>query len=403
VGTRRIIGIVVAVIGVVAFVGSFVWRSVAVPALVRFPTDFDVSPQYTGTVTLFIDPATYLPLAQPRQFPLTVNRTVKGVSNESSNDLVVLDETLGLNATGLFQLTQRNRYVMNRRTIANVDDPRAYAFTPDNKVNRAGDFRLNFPFDTKSITYPIYKNEIGTAYQVAPANPSKGTVAGMSTIAFAGNEPAKPVTAAYLSWLGQAVKLPSQLSLDQLKPILKGAGFDLDVMLPKLLPQLSAADVQALAGLAQKPIDVAYQMAFTGTDQVEPYTGAIADVPAVDEMVTAVPTGDSVSTLRSVLQRYPGSAEAQSGLAAIATINAAPIKIFENKYAQTQASVIAVSKTIKDERDKRRLVESTVPNAMLIGGIVLAVVGALLVFLPRRRRPAPSAPAPPAASESPSG
>src|SRR5215471_16443913 len=117
---KKWIGLVVAVIGVLLLVGSFIWRSVAVPALVRFPTDLDVSPAYEGTVTLFIDPQTYLPLAQPKQYPLTVARHIKADSKQSSDDLVVLLETLDIKATGFFEITQQNQYVMNRRSIQNV-------------------------------------------------------------------------------------------------------------------------------------------------------------------------------------------------------------------------------------------------------------------------------------------
>ena len=67
---RRWIGVVVAVLGAIVLIGSFVWRSAVVPALVRYPTDLDVTPQYAGTVTLYIDPSTHLPLSEPTTFDL---------------------------------------------------------------------------------------------------------------------------------------------------------------------------------------------------------------------------------------------------------------------------------------------------------------------------------------------
>src|SRR5262245_55831961 len=112
-GRRRWIGIIVGVIGLLLVIGSFVWRSVAVPALVRSPTDLDVTPEYTGTVTLFIDPDTHLPLSQPKKFDLHVVRHIKADGKESSKDLVVLDENLHLTAAGLFDFDQSNQYVMN--------------------------------------------------------------------------------------------------------------------------------------------------------------------------------------------------------------------------------------------------------------------------------------------------
>jgi hypothetical protein len=390
---KKWIGLVVAVIGVLLLVGSFIWRSVAVPALVRFPTDLDVSPAYEGTVTLFIDPQTYLPLAQPKQYPLTVARHIKADSKQSSDDLVVLLETLDIKATGLFEITQQNQYVMNRRSIQNVSDPRSYAFTPSNKVDRAGTYRLNFPFDTKQESYPVYKNETGKAYMAKPGSPPTGTVAGLNTINFAANEAPTPVVPAYLASLDKAVKLPRSLTLQQLTPILKSAGFDLTTQLPALLQDLSPADQKTLVGLAQKPIELAYQMQFSGSDSVEPYTGSILEVPLVQETLTGVPTGESVNTLKSILQRYPNSAPAKAGLAAIDKLNAQPIKVFENRYHQTPASVTDISKTVKDQRNKRRLAEIFIPNAMLIAGIVLTVIGLILILVLGRKRSAPDEPA----------
>lgn len=48
---RRWIGVIVAAVGVLVLGGSFLWRGIAVPALVRYPTDVDVTPAYAGRVT----------------------------------------------------------------------------------------------------------------------------------------------------------------------------------------------------------------------------------------------------------------------------------------------------------------------------------------------------------------
>jgi hypothetical protein len=381
---RRLWGVIVAIVGVVAIIGSFVWRSVAVPALVRFPTDLDVSPAYEGTLTVYINPTTNLPVASPKPVPLVVRRHLVADGKASSKDLVVITETLDLEATGLFKAQQQNQYVMDRRTMKNVADRRAYAFTPDNVVDRSGAYRLAFPFDTKSQVYPVYKNEIAASYQAKGTGPGQ-KAGGLSTIGFAADNPAKPVTPAYLTALDQAVKLPRSLTLTQLKPILRTAGFDLDVQLPVLLSKLSKADVQALVAVAQKPVALQYQLAFKGNDLIEPYTGSIVNVPLVEETLSAVPSGDSVATLQRVLAKYPNVPEAQAGLGAVKTLAAQPIKVFVNNYHQTEASVTDVAKEVKDQRDRRRLAESFIPNAMLIVGIVLALIGILLAALPRRQ------------------
>ena len=392
---RRLAGIIVAIIGVIAFVGSFIWRAVAVPALVRYPTDLDVTQQFEGTVSLYLDPVTYAPLSSPRQTPLTVSRHIQALGDESSTDRVVVKETIQLTSPGLFDTqTQENQYVMDRRKMVNLADPRAWAFTPDNVVDRSGAYRLQFPFDTQSKPYPIYKNEIGTTYEVVPANPPTGSAGGFTTKDFTASKQPAPVTTAYLAALNKIVPLPSELGLDKLQPILAQAGFDISAELPQLLPALAPEDVQTIGSLAAKPVQLQYQLAFEGSDSVEPNTGSIADITEVKETVSAKPVGDSVTALTTLLQKYPNLGAAQRGLAAIAKLNAEPLPVFVNEYHQTDASVTEVAKTIRDQKDKRHLAESTLPNAMLIGGIVLIVVGAALIFWPRRRRP-DTAPAPP--------
>jgi hypothetical protein len=387
-GRRRVIGLIVGILGVLLLIGSFVWRGVAVPALVRFPTDLDVTPRYTGTVSLHIDPATHLPLDEPRTFPLEVTRHIKADGEQSSKDLVVIKEDLHLVARGLFDFTQQHQYVMNRRSMQNVKDDRAWAFTPDNVVDRSPDYRLNLPFDTTLQAYPIYKNETGAAYEARPAGTTT-QIAGVTATDFAAEADATPVVPAYLASLDQAVQLPRQLTLDELKPILASAGFDIDASLPGLLAALSPEDQATIVQLASGRIDLAYQLAFSGTDSIDRYTGSTMEVRDVTETLTARPTGDAVSTLQAVLERYPDNTEAKAGLGAIRSLAEHPITVFVNSYGQTPDSVQDVAKTVKDQRDLRRLAESTIPNLLLIVGIVLAVVGALLLFLPRRRRPPP--------------
>ena len=73
---------------------------------------------------------------------------------ESTSELAVVKETLNLNATGLFDAVQENQYVMDRKTMLNVADDRAWAFDAANVVDRSGDYRLNFPLDNKSHPVP---------------------------------------------------------------------------------------------------------------------------------------------------------------------------------------------------------------------------------------------------------
>jgi hypothetical protein len=381
--TRRWIGVVVAVLGAIVLIGSFVWHSAVVPALVRFPTDLDVTPQYAGTVTLFIDPATHLPLTEPKTFDLTVDRHLVADGAASSDDRVVVEEDLHLVATGLFDFTQQHQYVMDRRSMQNVADTRAWAFTPDNVVDRAPDYRLNFPFDTELRPYAVYKNETESTYEATPAGTTT-RIAGIEAADFDAHAGSLPATPAYLASLDAAVQLPRALTIDELEPTLAAAGFDIDASLPGLLAALSPEDVATVTSLATGSVDLTYDLSFTGTDSIDRYTGSTMDVRDVTETLVARPTGKLVTTLRDVLERYPDNPEAQAGLGAIASLDQQPIKVFANTYSQTPASIDDIAKTVSDQHDRRHLAEVAVPMALLIGGIVLLLGGAVLTMLPKR-------------------
>jgi hypothetical protein len=401
----KVVGFTLSVIGMLAFIGSFVWRGVAVPALVRYPTDLDVTPAYEGTVTVFLDPATYAPLATPQEYPLTVERHLEALGDESSKDRVVIRETLTLEAPGLFDTTvQEHQYVMDRRKMVNVDDPRAWAFTPDNPVNRAGTYRLQFPFDADAESYPVYKNEIDRAYtatKAAQPDAASGVLGSSGRIdfedftAYAAEEQPTPITEAYREALTPIVQLPDTLTIDQIRPILTQAGIDLDATLAALTPVIEPADLETLLTLAGQPIALSYTDSFRGGDLIEPYTGSIVAVTNVTETVYATPDAEVTTTLQAILDKYPQVPEAATASAAISAGKLSQIPVFTNEYAQTPASIADVWSDIEHQRDQRRLAERTIPWALLIGGIVIDLVGTGLVltaFRRQRRSTGPSAP-----------
>jgi len=388
---RRVIGIVLVVVGLVAFVGSFVWRGVAVPRLVKYPSDLDVEQRFEGNVNVSLDTKTYAPLAEPQPYPLSVTRHLQAI--DSTSDRVLVKETLDLKAEGLFTATQISQYVMDRRKMVNVADPRAYAYDPANVVDRSGAYRLQFPLDTESKDHTVYKNEIEATYTAKPVGDARREVAGMRVIDFAATSDIKPVAPTYLAGIRKSVTRVSELTLDQLKPILKSYGLDVDALLPALLPHLQPPDVTALLALSQKPVGLVYVYSFSGEDSVEPSTGSIAEVRDVKETMWASPDPAALPPLKAILAKYPDVPEAVQAVTALDKIAAQPIKVFENTFTQTPDSVLEVSKDIKDQRDKKNLAESTVPTGLLVGGIVLLLIGMVLIALPRKPRPAEEAPA----------
>jgi hypothetical protein len=369
---------VAAVAGACLLVAAPLWRAAAVPALVKFPTDVDQNPQYEGTFALFVDPATAAPLVEPTISDLAVDRRVQGLPAESGADVVVVRETIAYQVDGFAAASQTHQYVMDRRTNANLDDPRAWAFDEAKVLDRAGAFWVAMPADVGSAsTVPMYKDEIGGVFTAVGIADTE-VVHGLRLVGFAASGTAQPLTEAYLRSLDAVVPLPRALSFDQLKPSLIAAGVPVDEAMATLLEVATPDDLAALAALIAEPIPLEYVDTFTGRTFVEPATGAIVDVTSVVERVSARPSADAVPALRQILQRYrdePAIAAAITGLDRLAT---QPLPVFEYRYAQTPASADAVAAWVAEQRDLMRLAERTIPTTLAAAGAACLAIGLVL-------------------------
>jgi hypothetical protein len=394
--TKRRFPTIVLAISAGFAAAALLWWAFAVPALVKYPTDLDVTARYEGTFTLFVDATTTAPLATPLQVPLHIERHIRSLGNESSSSRVVVEATITQKAGDLVDATQTNAYVMDRRTLQNVADDRAYAFDPSNVVDRSGSYRLNLPFDTSSRpTYPIYKNEIAATYEMHRNTTTPASnAAGLHLRNFTGSATEVPLDDAYLAQLKKVVALPGSMTLDQLKPQLKAAGLDVDAALEAVAPVITADDLASLARIAAKPIPLQYVLSFEGTAGVEPTTGAEVDVGAA-ESVGAKPVLADVAALQTLIAHYPDVPEAVAAGEALAALSSAPsTKLFEYRYQQTPASVVDIAGEVKSQRNQIRLAELYVPFGLLGAAALSLIVGAF-VYLRRRgpmnRRIAPTA------------
>ena len=373
---------IVGAVGIALVAVALLWWAAAVPRLVKYPTDIDASPQYKGTFTVYVDPASAAPLATPLQVPLTIDRHIKANGSQSGADRVLVDETIDLHAGTLVNTTQHNVYVMDRSTLANVADPRAYAFDPANVVDRSGAYRLNLPFDTStSNSYPIYKNEIAATYQMQGDSSQPTTrEAGLDLQRFVTSVSDAPLSAAYVNELSKAVPLPSTLTLDQLKPQLKQMGVDVDALLAAMTPYLTPDDLATLMQIAGNPIGLKYVASFEGNAAVEPTTGAEVDV-GVKETVGAHPVMPDLPALQTILTHYPNVPEAKTASDALAKLSTAPaVSLFSYDYQQTPESVADIGGQVSSMRNQIRLVRIYIPYGLLFLGIIGVAAAALMFF-----------------------
>jgi Porin PorA len=382
--------IVLVVAGAVLIGGSVLWQRLAVPALVRYPTDVDQTVRLDGTATLYVDPATMSPYTTPHTMALHIDRHVFAVGSQSSHDTVVVREENTIEPAELPTMVQIHQYVMDRASISNESDPRAYAYDPANVVDRADAYWVNFPMHAGAAWYAMFKDEVGRTITTT-LDPSVAAAAGepdgLHLVGYRVAPDHGPITAAYYTALDQAVPLPQQVTLTQLDPILKANGIDVTATVNALLPVVTPEELTTLTDLATRPIGLVYSTAFSGSTAVEPRTGAIVDITAVDETIDVAPSPEALPPLVAVLDAHRDVPAVAAALAGLERLQARPITLLRYQYAQTPASVQAIAKTVNDQLGRIDLVETTIPWALGLTGVVLTVVGVVLIAIRRRLEP----------------
>ena len=101
------------VVAIVLLVAAALWRPVAVPQLVKFPSHLDETTNYRGTFTVHADPATGQPLPDPMSLPLEIDRRVHTLPGGGAHT-AVLEEAVTYRVGDTTQ-RERHPYVRVRR------------------------------------------------------------------------------------------------------------------------------------------------------------------------------------------------------------------------------------------------------------------------------------------------
>jgi hypothetical protein len=375
---------------------ALVWLVAGVPTFVKYPTDLDATPRYEGTFTVLVDANTAAPLAEPVELPLTVERHIESLGEDaevagvsSGATRVVVRETIDLRAGDVLAATQVNQYVMDRSTLENVEDDRAFAYDDANVVDRSGAYRVNLPFDTSGDqSYTIYQNEIEDTYEMVPDEASTVTeIEGLAVETFTAEKSETPLSGAYLATLNEMVPLPESLTLDQLQPHLLAAGIDVPAVTAALAPVLTPEDAAAYAEFAGQPIGLEYVQSVVGKSAIEPVTGAQVKVEVTSDSVGARPVLTDLPALQEILSHYPEVPEAVATSEALDELATGPaIPLFEYNYTQTPSSVAEIADMTRDMRREVLLAKVWLPLGLAAAALLSLAVG-LVVFLRRRPRP----------------
>lgn len=284
--------------GLVLVLVALLWRPVAVPLLVRFPTDLDQATRYEGTITLYVDQTTGTPLAEPVRLPLEIERRIRTVPEESGADTVVVQELVTFRVAGSPQ-REAHQYVMDRRSMQNQDDPRSWSYGPGHVVDRAGTYRVNLALGTDSEhRYQVWENEPGAGFTMTGESGGQPVSRhGLTLLAMEEVFGDVPVTPRYRQEL-RTQGFPLALGFDALAARLTADGIDVEAGLAALGP---AAGVTAAAGRARLPLR--FFRYNDGHALVEPRTGAIVDLVVSDEGISATVDLRPLADLRAALDR----------------------------------------------------------------------------------------------------
>jgi hypothetical protein len=375
--------VVLLVIGVAVLMVAAIWRPVVAPQLTKLPTSLDISYQFTGTYTGYINQSTGVRLTAPQNLPLSIDRQVKAVPAQStSSGLVVNDASAVMIGPG--KTPQILQYVLDRSTAKNVESPYAYALVPGTVVDRAGSYSLGPPPGADPAkTYPMWVDEIGKAVPITYANATQ-TVHGVAVQEWQLNLPAAPMAASFVS----AMHLPATMPFAEFEAQLKTQGTDLALGLKILSGSLTAAEKTSLAALTVKPIPLQYFYAITIKLLVEPASGTIVDTLTAVRAYSVRPVlGPFAAALAPMLAAHPANLAAAPLAAGSKKLTAAPAQpLYTLTFHQTPASVTETAGQAGHNAGLLRIVEMWIPIGL--GVIGLFLVG--LAFTGRWRREPPA-------------
>lgn len=384
-------GTAAACVGAVLLVGSVAVRVVAAPALVRFPLNVDETTHYTGTSSTFVDQATLLPLAHPKREPVEITRHVRVLSGDFSR--AVIQEAVTVKTPSSTDV-QKYQYVIDRRSMKMVSDPRQYAFGNPKAVMHAapGTYRVNFAMGTSiKGSYLAYIPEEDAASRLVPVEgPHPQPDVSLSVVDFASHRdgPVAPYFLAHLKALG----LPMEVTAAQLEPLLRANGIDVNRALSDVGPRLTAAESRLVSTTLTKAVPLRYFFLSQGVISIEPETGALIDVHTKEQGISVQPDLRGASALQPLLRKYAAIPSVKALAEGLAKMASRPPQVAQRlTYTQTVPSSRAAADIAQDNEATMNLVKVRVPLGLALLGLILLGIGLFELRRGRRHKDSHSA------------
>jgi len=377
--------------GVVVLAAAALWTPIAVPALVKFPTNTNLHLVYKGSLVTYLNAKTGAALKAPVVTTLTVDRHLQALPAESSSSVALVKETLAIRA-GALKLTEYNVYAFNRRTMQAVTDPRAFTFVPGNVPGRYGSYYVTLPMGlSKSTSLPIWKPESASTYLLHPlagmSSATPSTLDGLGVMWFSGTlamTPAAPYERAALTSRG----FPTSLTPAEVTALLAARGVSVKKLGTALAPVLTHSQTLTLLSVLSKPVPLQYYIFGSGLLAAEPRTGTIVELRNIVDGVAVRTDPAPLRTVISILDQHLSVPGVRAAVTAMSRIGSAPpAPVYQLRYTETPASIAATVTVAKSQISKITVATLYVPIGLGVLGLIL-VCPAIVGYI---RRPRPGA------------
>jgi len=374
-------------LGVVVLAVAVLWTPVAVPALVKFPTNTNVRVAYTGSLLTYVNAKTGATLKQPVAAKLAIDRHLQAMPAASSSSLALVKETMTVQA-GAVHMSEVNVYALDRRTMQAVASSKAYTFKPGNNPNRMSSYYVTLPMGLTSTTkLPMWKPESGTTYLLHPLGSATAatpaTLNGLKVMWYTGSLP-MTLAPAYERASLAARGFPMSLTSAEVEAQLAAAGVPVSRLTAALPTVLTSSQLKALLAVLGKPVSLQYFVFGSGELAAESRTGTIIKLQNVIDGVAVRPDPASLRAVTSILDLHLNVPVVATAVAVMRRMEAAPPQpVYELRYTETPAAVTTMVNLARNQINQLAVAQRDLPIGLGVLGLLL--VAPAVVRLARRR------------------
>jgi len=337
---NKTLGRVVLLLGLLLIAAALVVKFVILPGQAQWPDDVDSTRTYDGTLHVMLNPQALAAMDLANLFlrdvPITNSRHV--TTEEVQGSKAIVREVAKMFGPGGQELQGSDTwYAIDRVTMEAVSREAVSGFRDSDKVTDREGLVIGFPIGTEAKEYDGWSSDFQQTLEVSYVKTEER--AGLDTYVFeSSSSPRETLDPEMLAIFPPAIP----------KEVLVGLAQTLE------LPAAMSAQFAAILPELPNPVPLKYTYEYETTYWVEPTTGVLVDY-------------DKHEAYKVALQL--------AGLPAPVPIT----PVFEQSYHTSAASIEDAAKDARDAKGQLNTFGTTIPLALGVVGLVLALVGVVLM------------------------